>query len=92
MILDNLNNPGQTFQGQKWFFITDGVMGDLSEGKVNIDKIKNHLCYRMTGNVTTENNGGFIQIRTLISPNIQVNKFKDIYIKAFGNKKIIIYI
>ena len=60
---------------------------DLSEGEVNIDKIKNHLCYRMTDNVTTENNVGFIQIRTLISPNIQVNKFKGIYIKVFGNYK-----
>ena len=41
----------------------------------------------MTDNVTTENNVGFIQIRTLISLNIQVNKFKGIYIKVFGNYK-----
>ena len=38
-------------------------MGGLSVGKLNIDKIEYKLCYRMTGNVTTANNGGFIQFR-----------------------------
>ena len=87
LILDNLNTPGKTTQDQKWLFITDGVMGGLSEGKVRIDKIQNISCYRMTGDVTTENNGGFIQIRALVSPNIHINKFKGIYIKVFGNNK-----
>tara|TARA_Y100000768_G_C23589692_1_gene500989 strand:- start:234 stop:593 length:360 start_codon:yes stop_codon:yes gene_type:complete len=41
----------------------------------------------MSGNVTTENNGGFIQIRTSIIPNININKFNGIYIKIFGNNK-----
>ncbi len=87
LILDNLNSPGKTTQDQKWSFITDRVMGGLSEGKVSIDKIENKSCYRMTGDVTTENNGGFIQIRASISPNIHINKFKGIYIKVFGNNK-----
>ena len=87
MILDNLDNPGKTSQEQNWSFVTDKVMGGLSEGRINIEKINNRICYRMTGNVTTENNGGFIQIRTLISPNIQINNFKGIYVKVFGNNK-----
>ena len=41
----------------------------------------------MTGNVTTENNGGFIQIRTLINPLINASKYEGIYIKVFGNNK-----
>ncbi len=87
MILDNLNTPGKTNQDQKWFFITDKVMGGRSEGKVEIDKMQKKICYRMSGNVTTENNGGFIQIRTSIIPNININKFNGIYIKIFGNNK-----
>jgi len=87
MILDNLKNPGHTSQNQKWSFITDGVMGGLSVGKLNIDKIEDKLCYRMTGNVTTANNGGFIQIRSLIVPNIKVKDFSGIYLKVFGNNK-----
>lgn len=41
----------------------------------------------MTGNVTTENNGGFIQIRTPLKPLIKANKYEGIYIKIFGNNK-----
>ena len=41
----------------------------------------------MTGNVTTENNGGFIQIRTLINPLINLKNFEGIYIKVYGNNK-----
>jgi hypothetical protein len=85
--LDTLKTPGVTNQGEKWSFFTDGVMGGLSEGKTNINKIKGSQCYQMTGNVTTENNGGFIQIRTILNPVINTKKHSGIYIKVFGNNK-----
>jgi len=87
LILDRLENPGQTTQGQRWSFFTDGVMGGVSEGSVKLDKINNIFCYRMIGNVTTENNGGFIQIRSLLKPNINGSDFEGIYFKVFGNNK-----
>ena len=70
LILDRLDNPGKTTQNQKWSFVTDGVMGGLSQGSAKVDKINGTDCYKMTGNVTTENNGGFIQIRTILIPSI----------------------
>ena len=85
MILDDLSNPGQTSQNQKWSFITDKVMGGLSVGKVIIDKIENKICYRMTGNVTTKNNGGFIQIRAILKPSIKASNYEGIYLKVYGN-------
>ena len=84
-ILDNLKNPGLTTQGNRWQFFTDGVMGGKSSGKVNIDYIEGIKCYRMTGNVTTENNGGFIQMRVQIEPPIPSNEYTGIYLKVFGN-------
>ena len=60
MILDNLSTPGLTTQKQNWAFFTDGVMGGLSQGKAIISSLDGVDCYHMTGNVTTENNGGFI--------------------------------
>ena len=84
-ILDNLNNPGLTIQGNRWQFFTDGVMGGKSSGKVIIDNIGGNKCYRMTGNVTTENNGGFIQIRSILNPPIKINNYEGIYLKVFGN-------
>ena len=86
-ILDNLENPGTTSQGQSWSFFTDGVMGGLSEGQAIISSEDNIPCYKMTGNVTTENNGGFIQIRTLIKPVINANQHEGIYLKVKGNNK-----
>ena len=85
-ILDNLKNPGVTIQGNNWQFFTDGVMGGLSSGQAQIEKIDGIKCYRMTGNVTTENNGGFIQIRTMLIPLIDAKEFKGIYLKLKGNQ------
>ena len=84
-VLDNLQNPGKTSQGNSWQFFTDGVMGGISSGKVIIEKREEEKCYRMTGNVTTENNGGFIQMRTRIDPPIPSNNYSGIYLKVYGN-------
>ena len=87
LVLDKLDTPGKTTQGQVWSFFTDAVMGGISEGKVKVDQINNIPCYRMIGNVTTENNGGFIQIRSLIYPIISVSDYQGIYLRVYGNNK-----
>ncbi len=87
MVLDQLKNPKVTNQSQKWNFITDQVMGGLSTGKFKIDEIEGRKCYRMTGSVTTKNNGGFIQIRTKLNPEINTSHYKGIYFIVYGNKK-----
>ena len=85
MILDDLSTPGTTTQKQNWTFFTDGVMGGLSQGKAIISNVEGTDCYHMTGNVTTENNGGFIQIRNQLKPSISTNEFEGIYLKVYGN-------
>ena len=87
LILDNLENPGETTQSQYWSFFTDGVMGGLSQGKAIISSDDGIPCYKMTGDVTTENNGGFIQIRTNLRPSIEVKKYEGIYLKVKGNNQ-----
>ena len=87
LIIDNLENPGKTTQSQYWSFFTDGVMGGLSQGKAIISSENDIPCYKMTGNVTTENNGGFIQIRTNLKPSIEANRYKGIYLKVKGNNQ-----
>ena len=87
MILDNLSSPGTTTQKQNWAFFTDGVMGGLSEGKAIVSNVDGVDCYHMTGNVTTENNGGFIQIRNQLKPTISTKEYKGIYLKVYGNKE-----
>ncbi len=87
MILDNLKTPGITTQKQNWAFFTDGVMGGLSEGKAIISNVEGKNCYHMTGNVTTENNGGFIQIRNQLKPTISTKEYEGIYLKVYGNNE-----
>ena len=48
----------------RWRFFTDQVMGGVSTGQVTL-LLENGVPFaRMTGAVSTENNGGFIQMRT----------------------------
>ena len=87
MILDQLKKPKLTNQLQQWNFITDQVMGGVSTGKFIVDKIDGKMCYRMIGDVSTKNNGGFIQIRTKLSPEINSKEYDGVYIKVYGNEK-----
>ena len=77
---DNFDNPNS------WRYIADDVMGGISSGKVefiNVDGKDNAL---LTGNVSTENNGGFIHIRKELK-DINLSKTDRIRIVARGNNE-----
>ena len=67
---------------KKWEFVSDKVMGGVSEGKFEILRKKKKIFLRLSGVVSTENNGGFIQVRS----NIDIGRvnFKGIRIRAKG--------
>ena len=48
--------------GVEWRLFTDTVMGGVSRGELSLDRYKGKGCLRMRGDVSTENNGGFVQI------------------------------
>ena len=74
---DNFENP------EKWQFISDQVMGGFSSGKVEFISINNNLHARMTGNVSTKNKGGFIQVRRKLEKfNLEGSKFIEIIAKG----------
>ncbi|MBS0125089.1 CIA30 family protein [Thetidibacter halocola] len=54
--LSDLSDPAEARQ---WRFFTDGVMGGVSTGQAVFED--GHL--KLTGDVSTANNGGFIQVR-----------------------------
>jgi hypothetical protein len=47
----------------RWRFFSDTVMGGVSAGQVIFETEAGHSYARMTGQVSTRNNGGFIQMR-----------------------------
>jgi hypothetical protein len=60
MLIDSFDAGAQ----QRWRFFADTVMGGKSEGKVTFEREGDVSFARLTGTVSTENNGGFIQFRT----------------------------
>src|SRR6056297_2596402 len=57
----------ETFENDpafRWQFFTDGVMGGISSGELTFEEERGNVHARMTGEVSTANNGGFIQMRT----------------------------
>ena len=50
-----------------WQYVSDGVMGGVSRGSLSFDSDDGIGFARLTGDVSTANNGGFIQLRAGIS-------------------------
>jgi len=68
----------------RWSYVSDQVMGGVSEGRVAFREDKGEQYAHMTGQVSTENNGGFIQLRRTIAKK-SVNKAIGAYLKVRGN-------
>ena len=73
-------------QKNEWYFITDQVMGGVSTGTYNYKKINNDNVVKITGNVSTKNNGGFIQVRRNLN-NINLKNAKNVEVIAKGNNE-----
>ena len=77
---DDFTNP------EKWIFVSDKVMGGISSGQVIFNSKDDETFAYISGNVSTKNNGGFIQIRKKLS-NINLKKAKFIKIIVKGNNQ-----
>ena len=77
---------------EKWSFVSDKVMGGVSSGNVEFLPLENNFLAHITGKVSTENKGGFIQIRRNLSKiNLENSKFIDITAKG-NNQKYFVHI
>ncbi len=70
---------------QSWAYIADTVMGGVSEGYAGY--VEEGASIRLSGKVSTKNNGGFIQVRTSIAP-VSLKGKKGIRIQVKGNNEI----
>ena len=70
----------------RWDYVSDQVMGGVSEGSARLgtDNDTGDAYAHMVGDVSTANNGGFIQLRTRLSSGADKNA-AGIYIKVRGN-------
>ena len=91
LIIDDRSNKDVTSNlGTKWQLVTDGVMGGLSQGQLTLDNYKGRNCLRMRGTVTTENNGGFVQIALSLSEqgDFDASAYTGVEIEVAGNNEL----
>ena len=65
--VEDLSFPFNADSGKYWQYISDQVMGGVSDGEVTLEQDGEMYYARLTGNVSTRNYGGVIQLRTGIS-------------------------
>ena len=97
MIIDDMRNSSAHGKAEeanfcedksdKWCFVSDKVMGGVSEGSFQTIVEGNDAHYNMQGNVSTENNGGFLQFRTKITNHPKNKLYKGIRIQVRGNNE-----
>lgn len=75
--------------GTQWRLVTDNVMGGISEGQLTLYSHQTKDCLRIQGNVTTENNGGFVQIALPLSDDVfDASAYDGIEIEVSGNGEV----
>ncbi|MHC4945225.1 MAG: CIA30 family protein [Planctomycetota bacterium] len=69
MLIDDFSEPnGISDIGTSWRLFTDRVMGGVSNGTSRYEVLDGKQCIRMQGEVSLENNGGFVQIALPLQP------------------------
>ena len=81
--MSNAANAKNLVYENNWAYLADTVMGGVSQGGAEFAA----GALRLTGQVSTKNNGGFIQVRTRIDPSETSDK-TGIKIKVKGNGEI----
>jgi hypothetical protein len=72
----------------QWRGVSDKVMGGTSEAAIAFESIDGHSCLRLTGNVSLENSGGFLQAKLNLAPRgktLDASGFTGIRMLARGN-------
>jgi hypothetical protein len=70
----------------RWSYVSDQVMGGISQGQLVFKTEEGESYAHMTGQVSTENNGGFIQFRSSI-PKGTTASASGVTLKVRGNSQ-----
>ncbi|MFY0660374.1 MAG: CIA30 family protein [Shimia sp.] len=68
----------------RWTYFADNVMGGVSTGDATFERDASGAFVRLSGEVSTDNNGGFIQVRRTLSNRLPDNA-KGVQLKVRGN-------
>jgi len=84
LLLDDFS----TSDGAAWRLFTDQVMGGVSMGQAAIAEVQGRRALRLTGTVSLERNGGFVQVARPLARNGQASfdatAFAGLAVQACG--------
>jgi hypothetical protein len=88
-IVDDLSQPApRATDGANWSLVSDRVMGGISNGVMSREIVAGRAAIRMRGDVSLENNGGFLQIGIDLNPDGRIfdaSDWKGLEVDVFGN-------
>ena len=68
-IIDDFSQPGpRTRCGTAWELVSDQVMGGVSDGRLTHEPVAGRPAHHLTGTVSLDNNGGFLQMALDLHP------------------------
>jgi hypothetical protein len=83
-------NSGYMHPGAAWRGFSDRVMGGISNAELNSARVNGKTCIQLTGNVTRESNGGFIQMALYFGRDddeLDGSAYKGIELLVYGNNE-----
>lgn len=87
MIDDRSSGDLHASIGSDWRAVTDTVMGGASSGRLVPTEIAGRPCLRLSGDVSLENNGGFVQASLDLGPAgaLDARDYQGIELDVYGN-------
>lgn len=89
MIVDDLSRDDLVATiGTRWQLVTDRVMGGVSDGTLVRETVSGRPALRMRGDVSLENNGGFVQMALDLAPDggvVDASTWKGLELDVIGN-------
>ena len=88
-IIDDFSQPGpRTRCGTAWELVSDQVMGGVSDGRLTHEPVAGRPAHHLTGTVSLDNNGGFLQMALDLHPDgnaVDASGFAGLELDLRGN-------
>jgi hypothetical protein len=62
LLIDDFRDPQRAHNGNRWQYLSDQVMGGVSQGRAGFTTLMGRSALRLRGDVSLANNGGFVQV------------------------------
>jgi hypothetical protein len=86
-LIDDFDDQTTSRLGTDWRLVTDRVMGGVSDAMMTRRVIDGRKALCLTGTVSLENNGGFVQVNLDLSPSglVDASAFDGVRVVVRGN-------